>query len=342
MTAHHDAAFCSIVEAGNEAHQCGLGAACTAEDAYGHAALNMEIDVTEIPLLAVGVILKIDMIEVDVAILHRQFRSGILRHGGLMAQHLGNTLAAGDGTSQHHQHHGHHHQGRQNFRGVGEEGHQIAREHDAVRHIVSADPHQRRNGAAHQQRNEGHEGHHETEGPLGSSTQILAAETEFLLLLTFADEGFHHAHGVDILLHHQVQGIGGALELRKEGANHRNDDGNCHNEERDGHQEHTAQLTADPQRQHQRRNQHHRSADADAGSHEDRALHRGHIVGQTGNEGRGGKMLQIRKGEVLDLSVLRGADFRAEAHGGTSRGKGRAYAEQQGQHRQDEHLQTHH
>ena len=152
-----------------------------------------------------------------------------------MAQHLGNTLAAGDGAGQHHQHHGHHHQGGQNLRGVGEEGHQIAREHDAVRHIVTADPHQRRNGAAHQEGNEGHKGHHKAEGPLGSSAQILAAETELLLLLTFADEGFHHAHGVDILLHHQVQGIGGALELRKEGAHHRNDDGNCHDEERDGH-----------------------------------------------------------------------------------------------------------
>ena len=300
----------------------------------------MQIDVRQVPILRRGVVLEVHMVKADVAVFHSQRRVS-LRVGdlGLLVQHLHDTLAAGDGAGQDHQHHGHHHQRHQDLAGVGEEGQQIAGQQGACRHLMAAQPHKGHDGAAHDQDHEGHEHHHKAEGPLRRVAELVAAGAEFLLLLVLPDEGFHHADGVQVLLHHQIQLVGGVLQRREERPHIADDDDHRHRQQRYGHQKHLTQAEADLHGLDQRRHQHHRCADAYAHSHEQRHLHRRHVVGQAGDEAGGGEMLDVGKGKPLHLLILRLPDIGAEAHGGLCRHHRRAYAASQRCHGHQEHLQ---
>ena len=286
-------------------------------------------------------ILEIHMVKADIAVFHRQvgvrLTVGDLR---LLLQNLLNTLGAGDGTGQEHQHHGHHHQGHQDLAGIGEESHQVAGQQRALRHIVATQPHDRHDGAAHQQDHHRHEHHHKAEGPLGGVPQLVAALAELLLLLVLPDEGFHHPHGVQVLLHHKVHIVGGALQRGEKGPYVPDNDHHRDDQQRHHHQKHLTQIKADLCGLDDGGDQHDRSADAHAHAHEQRHLHRGHVVGQAGDQGRGGKMLDIGKGKPLHLLIFRLTHLRTEAHGGLGGEHRRAYAACQRQQRQHQHFQA--
>ena len=235
----------------------------------------MQVDVRQVPALRRGVILEIHVIEPDIAVVHSQCGIGLgIGDLGLFVQHLHDAPAAGDGTGQEHQHHGHHHQGHQDLAGIGEERHQVAGEQGALRHVVTAQPHQRHRGAAHDHDYDGHEHHHEPKGPLRRVAELIAAALEFLLLPLLADEGFHHADGVQILLHHQIQIIGGVLQRREKRPHVADDDDHREDQQRHCHQEHLAQVQTDLHGLYQRRHQHHRRTHTHAHAHEHGHLHR--------------------------------------------------------------------
>ena len=83
-----------------------------------------------------------------------------------------------------------------------------------------------------------------------------------------------------------------------------------------GDQEYLAQLQADGQGHDQGGDQHYRGPDQHAHAHHQGHLHRRNVVGEPGDQGCGGKMLNVGKGEPLHLGIFRGADVGAEAHTG--------------------------
>ena len=116
MSAYGHNTLRGLIQPGNQTHQGALGAAGAAQDANGHAAVDMQADILQVPGVAVLVVFEIDMIKVHVAVFHGQGRvGGGVGDLGLLLQHLHNALAAGDGPGQHHHHHGHHHQRHENF-----------------------------------------------------------------------------------------------------------------------------------------------------------------------------------------------------------------------------------
>ena len=342
MSAYGHNALRGLIQPGNQTHQGALGAAGAAQDANGHAAVDMQADILQVPGVAVLVVFEIDMIKVHVAVFHGQGRvGGGVGDLGLLLQHLHNALAAGDGPGQHHHHHGHHHQGHEDFGGVGEEGDQVAGEHGAAHHIVAAQPHDGHDGAAH---NEGHQGdkqHHEAVGPLRRIPEGVAALGKLLLLPVLPDEGFHHADGVQILLDHQVQIVGGLLQGGEKRPHIADDDGHQDQQQRQHHQEYLAQLQADGQGHDQGGDQHHRGPDQHAHAHHQGHLHRRNVVGEPGDQGCGGKMLNVGKGEPLHLGIFRGADVGAEAHTGPGGQSRRPHAHHQGRQGHEDHFQAH-
>ena len=275
VAAHIDGALVDLVQTGDHADQRGLGAAGAAQDAHCHAAFDVQVDVVQVPCLRRGMVLEEDMLKADVAVFHGQAAVGpIVGDLRLLLQHLLDTLAAGDGTGQDHQHHGHHHQGHQDLAGIGEEGHQVAGQEGALRHVVAAQPHDRHDGAAHQQDHDGHEHHHKAEGTLGGVPQLVVALAELLGLLVLPDKGLHHPHSAEVLLHHQVHVVGGALQRGEEGAHIADDDHHRDHQQGHHHQEHLAQVKADLHGLDDGGDQHHRGADAHAHAHKQRHLYR--------------------------------------------------------------------
>ena len=108
-------------------------------------------------------------------------------------------------------------------------------------------------------------------------------------------------------------------------------DGRC-NKENDG------QLGIEQKRHAQPHEQHDRAAHQrpQAGGHG--VEHDRDIGGHAGNEGRGGKMVQVGKVELLQLAVLSFAQSSGKAVGGAGGKPGVQQAGDQGQHSADDHL----
>ena len=258
----------------------------------------------------------------------------------MLVQHFHDTLAAGYGAGEDHQHHRHHHQRHQNFGNIGEKGDEVAREHGALVNIVSADPHHGGDSAAHQQHHNGHKGHHKAEGALGRLAQVLASRGKFCLFVVFAHIGFYHADSVQILLHHQIQLVGRLLQRGEIGTHLAQHNDHRKDQKGDHHKEHAAQAQGDGQRHHQRGDQHHRRAHHHTHTHHQRGLHRCHIVGQTCDEGRGGKALNIAEGELLHLLIFGAAQIGAEAHTGLGGQRSCTHTHCQRRQRHNDHFHT--
>ena len=98
VSAHGHGALRGLIQPGNQTHQGALGAAGAAQDAHGHAAVDMQADILQVPGAAVLVVFEIDMIKVHFAVFNGQGRvGGGVGDLGLLLQHLHNALAAGDG-----------------------------------------------------------------------------------------------------------------------------------------------------------------------------------------------------------------------------------------------------
>ena len=351
MATYIDGPLRGLIQPGDQAHQCALGAAGAAQNTHGHTAGNGEVDIRQVPLGAVGMVFEVNVVKADGTVGEGELPlgavTGDLLHGivvgdlRLLLQHLHNALAAGDGAGQHHHHHGHHHQGHENFGGVGEEGQQVAGEHLAAGHIVTAQPHDGYDGAAHNEVHHGDEGHHEAEGPLRRLAERLAALEEFLLLPVLPDERLHHPDSVQILLHHQIQSVGGLLQGGEEGPHIPQYDEHHQRQQRQDHQKDLTQLQTDAKGHHQSGDEHHRSPYQHPHPHHQGHLHRRDVVGEPGDEGGSGKVLDVGKGEALYLPVLCVTDVGAEAHAGLGGQRRCAHAQRQTDQGHQHHLQAH-
>ena len=187
--AHADDALLGLVEPGDELDQGGLGGAGAADDAHGHAAFDVEINVAEVPLLRVAAVLEGHMVKVHGAVGHRQIRrGGPIGDVWDLVQHLRHALGAGNGPGEHHHDHGHHHQAHEHLGDIGEEGGQEAHLQFPGLDQGSAVPHDGDDGAVGDEHHNGHVHYHEPKGPLRDAPQSVVALAEFLLLIVLPDE----------------------------------------------------------------------------------------------------------------------------------------------------------
>ena len=319
-SAYGDGAFLRLVQPGDQAHEAGLAAAGAPQNAHRSPAGNVDVHILQHPLRAGFTVFEKHMVKVDAAVLHGGVRFGaVVGDGRLLVQNLHDPLGAGDGPGHHHEHHGNHHQGHQDLGDIGEEGGQIAhRQRPGVDHFA-AEPHDGDDGAVNHQHHHRHIDDHHAEGPHGAFFQIAVALGELLLLMVLPDEGLHHPDAGEVLLHHKVQGVRPLLEGPEQRPRFGEDQDDDDQQQGDHHQKYVAQVTAQPDGQHQCRHQHHRGPYQQPHPHHQRHLHIVDVIGQPGHKGRGRELLDVGKGKILNVFIFCPPQLRTETLSGNGR-----------------------
>ena len=118
--------FGHVIQTWHKLHQTGLCGTGAADDADGHAGMNLQINIVKHRLFGSGGITEGDMVEIDIAILH--FLDGIsrIRNRAFLVQHLADTFGGSLRNNAHHENHGKHHHSHEDLHGVGDQCGQIA------------------------------------------------------------------------------------------------------------------------------------------------------------------------------------------------------------------------
>ena len=216
---------------------------------------DVEVHVLQDPLRAGEVILEGDVIEVDGAVFHlRGDHAALLVRlalglgvgdGGALAEHLHDPAGAGHGPAHHHEHHGHHHQRHHDLGDIGEVGQQLAGLQSPGIDHLAAEPHDGDDGAVDDEHHHGHIDDHHAEGLLGGILQIQVALGKLFPLMVLTDEGLDHPDTGQILLDHQVQGVGLFLQGAEKRTCLAQNQGHCYDQQRQRHQKDIAELVAD-------------------------------------------------------------------------------------------------
>ena len=250
------------------------------------------------------------------------------------ADHLVNTVGCHTGAGQHDGHHGQHQEGHDDLHGVGDERDHLAHLHGAGVHGLTAEPDDEQAGAVHDKGHKGHHGHHGTVGEQLGAHQVFVGLVEALLLKLFTAEGAHRHDAGQNLAADKVQPVHQLLhdlEFRH---------GNAHQEEdeqqQNGHIQHNDPGKAGAAVQHM---QH--AANAQNGrighhtqQHHADELHLLDVVGGAGDEGCGGKVLDLRIGKPDDAG--KGLPAQVAANGGGHAGGEEAHSNGHGRHQQGE------
>ena len=129
-------------------------------------------------------------------------------------------------------------------------------------------------------------------------------------------EGFDYADAAHIFLHNGVERIIGLEHPLKDGMHRAHDHAQQHAQHRDHRQENQRDLCADAEGYDHREQQHERSADRHAQQHLVSVLHIGHVRGQARDDGGGGELIDVGKGEGLHVFVHILAQIGGKAHRG--------------------------
>ena len=337
--AHFHAAFGNVVQAGDQLDQAGLGRAGAADDAQRLAGLDAEGDVAEHRAAGAVLILEGDVVELDAAVL--DLLDGGLGGGqvGGFVQHLDDAVAGGHRHAEHDKDHREHHQAHEDVHDVAEQGVELAGGDDAVQDIVGAEPGQGQVAAVDGQQ---HGGVVEAEAAFRLDellVKVLAGLGVFFVLVLLADKALDHADGGDVLLHRGVEGVVVLKDAVKDldGGEH---DAAQHQEQKDhGHQEDQGQVGVDGDGHDQGEHQVDRGAHAHAGQHLEGVLDVGDVGGHAGDQARGGELVDVGEGIVLDPLEHGVAQVAGIARRGPRRAAAGRQAQQQrkGGHQQGEH-----
>ena len=226
--AHLHGTLGGLVEPGNQRHQRGLGAAGAAQDAHRLSGADMQINIPQNPLGAGEVIFEGNMVKINAAVFHLSRHLAavgagiqlgfVIGDGRLFPQYLGNPASTGDGPGHHHEDHGNHHKGHHDLGDVGEKCDELAGFQRTGVHHLTAEPHDGDDGAVDDQHHDGHVDDHHAEGLFRIGLQIQVALGKFFPLMVFPHKGLDHPDARQILLDHQVQGIGLLLHGPEPGA----------------------------------------------------------------------------------------------------------------------------
>ena len=338
---HQDSAVGDVVKPGDQVHQRGLSGTGTAHHSQELAGADGEVDVGENILPgAPGLVLEVHMAEFHLALGRRQRvgAAGAVLNGGLGLQHLVDSAGAGNGAGELQQTHSQHHDAHQNLEDIGDKGGEVADEHAAGHHSGAAQVEHGGGGAVEGDHHDGHHGddsHIHIDGGLG---QVVVGFFKFGLLVARPDKGLHHPDPHQILLHGAVQGVDAGLKDLEKVVAHTHEHADSDHQQGDGHQHDHGQPGVDADGHGQGGHQHHGGSDQHPQRHGDHHLDGIDIVGDPGDEGGGGEVVDVREGKLLYLVINAPAQIGAKAlarHGGQLGAEHAAEHAAHGQHQHD-------
>ena len=338
--AYTNRTFACVIQPADQVHQAGLTAACTADNANGFATLNVQVNILQGRFAGSVFVRKANMVEVNLSVgnIHHRFRR--IGQVGLLIQHFRNTASAGKAHGQHHEDHAQHHQGHEHTHHITEQAGQFARGQFVANNKLGTEPAQCDNASVH------HQHHHRAvdgDGLLSLHEQaihIFRSLVELLLLVVFPNEGLHHTNGRNVFLHAGVQVVILVENIIEQPHSPTHNEDQANGQHRNCHQEHQRQLMVDHKAHHHRQNHGHRSTHRNTQHHLIRILDIGYICGHTCNQACRGELINIRKGECLNVLIHGIAQIGCKTAGCRSRKLGRQQPEQQAQHGHGHHQQA--
>ena len=334
--AYPDTALRHVVKPGNQLNQGGLTGTGAAQDAHRHAGGNVQVDILQsIPVGGLGVA-EGHVVKVHAAVLYLHHGVVAILQLRLLGENLRGTAHGRPGHGDHHKDHGQHHQRAEDLGGEGKHGGQLTGG-QACRGIVSGGNHHGRTQIGNHQNAGVHGKLHQRviagQNPLGLAEILVDAlghGGEFLRLPGLPDKGLDHPDAVDILLNHIVEPIIGLEHPVEQGEHHPDQNEQSQTHQRQHHAVHQAQPGADGIGVRRSQNQHHGAADGHPDHHLEGHLNGSHIRGQPGDNGRGGKPVNIGKIKFLHLIIHIVAQIPGKARGCPGGKHRRGNAENQG------------
>ena len=204
-TAYHDTALGDVVETAHEVDERRFAATRSADDADGLARLDVEGDVLYGVFAAARLVGEIDVVEIHAAI--GDFRHRVLGVDdvGLLVDDLRHTLAAGRTLSEHDENHAEHHERHEDAHHIGEEGSDLAGGEGSANDELRSKPGDGDDAGIDHQVHHGVVECHQAFGADIEFVKPFGGVQELVVLIVFPDEGFHHPHAGDVLLHAAVE-----------------------------------------------------------------------------------------------------------------------------------------
>ncbi len=221
---------------------------------------------------------------------------------------------AGHGHDDLDEYHGEHHQRHEQCHDVGEQRHQGANLHGTVHNLLSSHPADKENRGIHRQHH-----HRLVENqylfcPFVDFVDILTGFVKVSRLESFPDKGLHHPDARCVFLHEFIQLVVFFEHLHENRVNELHHPENQDSQYNQNRHDPPAQ-TAGGGEDHEQTGQHHEGgADGYTDDHLVGHLQVVHICHHAGDQAAGGELVDVFKGEVLNVPELRIPDvFRKSA-----------------------------
>lgn len=196
-------------------------------------------------------------------------------------------------------------------------------------HIAAVVEHQHR-GHRKADHHDGLDGHHAQHRVEPGGGEAVVGVLKLFPLVVLPDVGLHHPHGDEVFLHRLVEVVQGLLHLLEEGEAHLHQQPQGRGHEGQHHAHHQGQAGTDGQGERHAGRRHGDAPDEHPQAHDGHVLDVGQVVGEPGDEGRGGEPVDVREGEGRDLFKLRPAQVGAQALGGEGGAPGGVSAHHRG------------
>ena len=303
-TVNQHRALVGIVQARDHRDQRCFAAAGGADDADGGTGGNVQIDMIQHGFFAVLIIAEGDVFKPDVALLYGacviRCRIGDVRD---LIQNLGDTLCRCHRTGHLHKHHRDHHQRGQNLRDVCNKCGEVTCRHGLGHKHIAAEPEYRQRGDIHKERHDRGHKDHDTGRCHTALFQLCIGPGKLVALKRFAHKRLDNADIGQVFLHRCVQSVDFGLHCRKAREAAGDDQRNGADQKRHDNRQYQRQAQIDRQRHDQRTDHHAGGTQAHAEQRHDEVLHLGNVIGQTGDQRRGGELVDVGKRVGLYLAV---------------------------------------
>ena len=281
----------------------------------------MQVNIVEHLFICLGGVDKAHVVKVNRTVAHGHDRLLRLRDVRPLLEHLCDAARGRERDRQHGKNHREHHQAREDLHGIGDERGEISGR-EAERGIVAAgndglraEPrdhdHARIDAKLHQRRVERDE-------PLAFGKVLINAlgdRAEFTDLVPLLIERLHDTNAADVLLHNVVELIIRAENARKDREHAADDEKERQRKDRQNNEKRHRDVAADAKRHDHGKDQHDRRADRHAHEHLECILHIRGVRRQARDDGRGGKLIDVRKRERLHVVIHILSQVRRKADG---------------------------
>ena len=317
---HEHGALGRVVQARDELHERALARARAAEHAHRGARLNTKVDMLEHVLGSIRAVLKRHVAELDASVgdlAHSHVCRGRLDER-LLVNHARNALHAGERAREQQKHVGDHHERVHDQQHVAHKARERAHAQLAGDNHAPADPQDGDGGHIHRQLKHRQVEHGVTEGLRRRVRELGIDGIELGLLVLGAHVRLDGAHGGEVLLHHAVEVVHRGLQLAVERAHTVGDNAQHDRQHGQDNREDRGERARQHQGIDQADDERHRSAHHGTKAVADGVLDDGDVGGHAGDKRAGVVVVQVAKGERLDLAILGLAQVGAQARGHAS------------------------